>query len=98
MDLKIINKLTEQFINHKMYWDANVTYMTNEGLVTKSKIDAVPDDVWTYAKRCVSENDEILIIWFNSNIPGFYGEKPIEILELYDGLDVLKELMLKLPC
>jgi hypothetical protein len=97
MDFKTINELVKQFKNNKKHWNVIVESMANDGIMTESKLNTIPNDVWSWAKRCISDSDEILIKWFNSNIPAFYGEKPVDIIRLVNGEDVLKELMLCLP-
>ncbi|MGG7177399.1 hypothetical protein ACQPU1_07410 [Clostridium paraputrificum] len=97
MDFNEINKLSEQFSYSKKYWDRIVECMISDDIISESKIEVIPNDIWSWAKRCISSSDKVLIAWFNSNIPAFYGEKPIDIIRVENGEYALKELMMRLP-
>lgn len=77
-------------------WNGIAEQLKKDGFYYESLIKEIPDDVWSLAKRNISSNDEVLIQWFNSEIPAFDNKRPVDIA-LFEGEKELRSHMLTLP-
>ncbi len=68
-----------------------------EGSFIPSKIDGLPDLLWSMGARTISSNEETLIKWFHSQIPAFGNRTPMDILR-EDGETALFRHMQTIPC
>lgn len=77
-------------------WRSIAELLKKEGFYYQSPLKEIPDDVWSLAKRNISSDDEKLIQWFNSEIPAFDDQKPVDIARI-EGETELRKLMLTIP-
>lgn len=98
IDRTIIKKLATSFTASRKSWETLIALINNEGYFTKSKLDEIPDDIWSYGRRSgITGSDEALSEWFRSEIPAFYNSKPTDLVKFPYGEDALRELMMTLP-
>jgi len=83
-------------VNFEAAWKNIAESLQKDGYYYRSPLKETPDALWSFAKLKISSNDEILIQWFNSKIPAFDGQSPIEIISV-KGEAELKKYLLTIP-
>lgn len=94
IDTSIIRRIGWDFRSNTRYWDEMKKMMVREGILTKTKVEGISDDIWSVGKRCcVASSDDELIRWFQLVIPAFYNARPVDIVKMSNGEDALRALI-----
>ncbi|WP_099467935.1 hypothetical protein [Konateibacter massiliensis] len=98
IDKTMIRNMAMSFETYREGWASSIDSILKEGFFTKSELNEIPDDIWTYVKRSgIACSDEALIEWFCSEIPAFYDAKPINIVQYSYGDDALRAFIMTIP-
>lgn len=96
-DSNALHNIGISFNKYKSHWDNTITDITKRYGFAKSKIQMIPDDIWTYAKYIsIAPDDNSLIKWFETDIPAFGYIAPLEIAKLINGDNILRSFMMSI--
>jgi len=67
-----------------------------EDLISKQKFEqTIPEDIKKVACYKLKTG---AASWFLQELPILDGERPIDLLESHEGITIVKELLLRMPC
>ena len=79
-------------------WNKKIEQLKNIDKYFQSPIEEIPDDIWSFGKTLqIVSGDEKLKKWFVSNIRAFGGLKPVEIMQIENGADILRVFLYNFP-
>ena len=95
MDIQILVKEFKEkhWVN---YYQMSKRYFDSLPESTKENLDTIDiqEDIKTVLIYRIKDNAKV---WLNSGLPLLDGIKPLELIEMEDGIKALKELLLRMP-
>ncbi len=95
MDIQILVKEFKEkhWVN---YYQMSKRYFDSLPESTKENLDTIDiqEDIKTVLIYRLKDNAKV---WLNSGLPLLDGIKPLELIEMEDGIKALKELLLRMP-
>ena len=89
-----LEELGQNMEETKILWNKEMEIFKKYANISKSLIPEVQDDVWFYYKCIVSGNDEKLVKWFYEEVPSYGFLRPIQMIRLHNGNDIIKNFLL----
>lgn len=91
-------KIGNDFKCREKTWNEMIDNMKKANRFYKSPIEEVPDDIWSFAKfLCIVSGDENLQKWFYRNVPAHGYIKCVEMLQLENGDNILRNFLFDFP-
>jgi len=83
----------------KRVWDSNLNKIVADYGVLKSPNSLIDDDIWTYVSFLgLASNEQEMERWFNTEILAYGFLVPIEIIQLENGGNILRDFLLSTGC